>query len=749
MISSQKFFPLLFLLGWSICAHAQPSPTHNLNFTKLAERWDEAIPLGNAEIGALIWKKDNTLRYSLDCADLWDERKALDIEKHDFKWVQEQVFNNTYQNAQQWGDRPYDAIPYPTKLPAAAMTFDLAKLGTVKSNELNLADATNTIIFENGIRIQNFIHATKPIDYFEITGNNQELPLPNLIPHSYGASATDNGQQSVVEGQRLSRLGYQQGTLKEGNNYQIIHQPTYDKRFFEVLLVWKKVSADRIIGLWTVSDNQSAQLESSLERIEDGNFRKEHTAWWQNYWAQSSIRIPDPVLEKQYFLEMYKFGSAARKGAPAITLQAVWTADNGGLPPWKGDFHNDLNTQLSYWPGYTGNKLEEAASFTEWLWSIKDINKEFTKQYFKTEGLNVPGVLTLNGIPMGGWIQYSLSPTVSAWTAQHFYWQWKYSMDPEFLKNRAYPYIQDVATYLEQITTKRNGKRYLPISSSPEYNDNRIDAWFKDWTNFDLALVHYLFESAADISNAMGKKDEAQKWLKIRAEFPEFAQDQTGLLVAPGFPMEHSHRHMSPYMAIYPMGTLDINSAKDKPLIEKSLHHLDTLGTRAWVGYSFSWMAILHARGKNAESALDNLQKFANNFCSINSFHLNGDQKGGQFSNFTYRPFTLEGNFAFAQGIHELMIQSKQGYVELLAAIPNTWQDYSFENLRSEGGYLFSSKIVDGKIKQLKIKANHNGTLKLRVEKNLVNSAGKALKKANNYYHIPLKKGEEILFKEG
>ncbi|WP_371128712.1 glycoside hydrolase family 95-like protein [Sphingobacterium cellulitidis] len=95
------------------------------------------------------------------------------------------------------------------------------------------------------------------------------------------------------------------------------------------------------------------------------------------------------------------------------------------------------------------------------------------------------------------------------------------------------------------------------------------------------------------------------------------------------------------------------------------------------------------------------------------------------------------------------MIQSKQGYVELLPAIPNTWQDYSFENLRSEGGYLFSSEIVDGKIKQLKIKANHNGTLKLRVGKNLVNSAGKALKKADNYYHFSLKKGEEILLKEG
>ena len=738
----------LHFISLAMLSLGQPGPLHNLKFDKLADRWDEAIPLGNGQIGALIWKKDNTLRYSLDRADLWDERKALDIEKHDFKWVVEQVQNNTYKNAQEWGDRPYDAMPYPTKLPAAAMTFDLSKLGKVLSNELNLIDATHTIRFENGLSIKNFIHAAKPVGYFEITGIQGEVALPKLIPHTYAEEHSDSGQQSVVEGQKLSRLGYKQGTLKEGTNYQIIHQPTYEGRFYEVLLVWKKISSDRIIGLWTVSDNKTASLDESMSSIENGKFEEGHKTWWKNYWSQSNIRIPDPILEKQYYLEMYKFGSAARAGSPAITLQAVWTADNGGLPPWKGDFHNDLNTQLSYWPGYSGNRLAESASFTDWLWSIRDKNKAYTKQYFNVEGLNVPGVLTLNGIPMGGWIQYSLSPTVSAWTAQHFYWQWRYSMDSEFLKEKAYPYIHDVASYLEQITEMRNGRRYLPLSSSPEYNDNSIHAWFKDWTNFDLALVHYLFEAAAEVSKAMGKLEESSKWLKIRSQFPELAKDNSGLLVAVGHPMEHSHRHMSPYMAIYPLGTMDINNPEDKPIIQQSLKHLDELGTDSWVGYSFSWMASLHARGKNGDSALLNLQKFANNFCSINSFHLNGDQKGGQYSKFTYRPFTLEGNFAFAQGIHELMLQSKKGYVELFPALPSSWESLSFDNLRTEGGFLISAKRENKKLTSLKIKASEAGTINLRFEKGLVVSDGKALKKDNQNYVINLKKGEEIVLRE-
>jgi alpha-L-fucosidase 2 len=80
---------------------------------------------------------------------------------------------------------------------------------------------------------------------------------------------------------------------------------------------------------------------------------------------------------------MYKFGSAARKDAPPISLQAVWTADNGRLPPWKGDFHHDLNTQLSYWPSYSGNHLEEGIGYLNHLDSNKENYKRYTKRFLE------------------------------------------------------------------------------------------------------------------------------------------------------------------------------------------------------------------------------------------------------------------------------------------------------------------------------------------------------------------------------
>ena len=146
-----------------------------------------------------------------------------------------------------------------------------------------------------------------------------------------------------------------------------------------------------------------------------------HQNWWNIFYSRSSVTLPDKVIEKQYYNEIYKMGSISRKDSYPISLQSVWTADNGQLPPWKGDYHHDLNTQLSYWSFYTGNYLEESYGYLHTLWNQLKENKRYTKTYFGTEGLNVPGVCTLLGQPMGGWCQYSLGPTVSAWLSQHFY----------------------------------------------------------------------------------------------------------------------------------------------------------------------------------------------------------------------------------------------------------------------------------------------------------------------------------------
>src|SRR5690606_12529157 len=100
-------------------------------------------------------------------------------------------------------------------------------------------------------------------------------------------------------------------------------------------------------------------------------------------------------------------------------------------------------------------------------------------------------------------------------------------------------------------------------------------------------------------------------WQNVLNQLPDYEVNETGFTVAPGQNLNSSHRHMSQYMAIYPLALLDMNNADDKIVIENSLRRIEEMGSRGWVGYSFSWMASLYARAYEADNAVKQLQLFA------------------------------------------------------------------------------------------------------------------------------------------
>jgi len=363
---------LLIFIPFAITS-AQPTPSDNLQFDPLAKRWDEAMPLVNGMLGVLIWGKHNRLRLSLDRADIWDERKAVDLSTFDFKWVKQQVLKNDYEPVHQKGDAPYDDIAYPTKLPAAAIEFDISSFGNVLSNVLDITTALNTIKFQNGVVFNCYVHAMKQEGYFgfeNLASVQADKIMAAVTPHLIIPNYAGDNQiedDNTHAGEGLQKLGYEKGMVTKTESSVLYHQPTYDNHYYEVLIQWKKFPGNKLIGSWAISVDKPATLPMLNTKLKEPTGWDTHTNWWKNFWSRSSVNIPDTLLQKQYYLELYKLGCVANLGSPAITLQAVWTADNGSLPPWKGDFHNDLNTQLSYWPAYTANHLTEASTYTDWL----------------------------------------------------------------------------------------------------------------------------------------------------------------------------------------------------------------------------------------------------------------------------------------------------------------------------------------------------------------------------------------------
>lgn len=746
---------LLLILPFTSCTQEELPVTagkSDMVFPSLSTTWDEGIPLGNATVGALVWQRDSVLRFSLDRIDLWDLRPTDSISgpNNKFRWVMEQVRKGDYLPVQKKFDWPYDREPAPSKIPGAALEFHTTGFGKVKDVHLYLRNALCRTEWSNGTVLKTFVHASEPIGWF-VFENLPDAPAISIVPPQY-ESETSNGTEDPVTGQDLRRLGYRQGNIEKKENCITYHQQGWNGFYYDVNVRWEK-KGRKLYGVWSVTSSMTGQKASSetMDAMKRGVYSdfSSHNSYWKNFWNASSVSVPDSIIQRQYDQEMYRLGSVARKDSYPISLQAIWTADNGKLPPWKGDYHHDLNTQLSYWPVYKGNHLEEGMGYLNTLWNQREVYKKYTRTYFECEGMNIPGVCTLTGEPMGGWIQYSMSPTVSAWLSQHFYLHWKYSADKEFLTDRAYPFVHDVALFLEQITLlDSNGIRKLPISSSPEIFDNSLNAWFRTMTNYDLALIQFAFRAAEEMAGALGKDEEATHWKELYGQLPDYDLDADGALTfAKGFPYNASHRHFSHAMAIHPLGLLDYSQGeKARKIIDATLQKLKDNGPDWWCGYSYSWFANMSARAMKGEDARDALRTFAECFCLTNGFHANGDQSQSGKSKFTYRPFTLEGNFAFAAALQEMLMQSHTGKIHIFPALPNDWKDLSFEKLRAEGAFIVSASLRGGKLAHAEIMAEQGGTLQV------INSFGpeyqlkigdKYLQDTEGIWKVTLSKGEK------
>jgi alpha-L-fucosidase 2 len=754
-------FLMLFVVLNTLQLFSQPQTRHDLHSNALANTWDEGIPLGNGMVGALIWQKGNNLRISLDRADLWDLRpmKGLDRPEFTYEWIAGQVKKKDYAIVQKYFDSPYETEPAPTKIPGGALEFHIQNWGPIDHVHLSLKDAVGEVKWKNGTLLKTFVHATRPVGWFRFENLKNDFE-PDLVAPAYQGDVTSPG--GSVEGDELARLGYSQGEIIRDGNTIIYQQEGWGGFNYEIALTWRRINSSTVEGIWSISSQfprekltpkASSIVETTLERGYDSDL-KNHLVWWRQFWNQSAINIPDSLLEKQWYLEQYKFGSAARRGAPPISLQAVWTADNGRIPPWKGDFHHDLNTQLSYWPAYSGNHLEEALGYIDHMEKNKANYKRFTKLFFGTDGLAVPGVTTLEGTEMGGWTQYSLSPTVSAWLGHHYYLHWRYSMDRDFLREKAYPWISDVARHLEQVTViDEEGFRKLPISSSPEINNNDISAWFQQGTNYDLALMRFTFNAAAELATELGLQKEATHWQQLLKQFPEYSLSANNeLMFAPGLPYNESHRHFSHLMAIHPLSLIRWEDGeRSQTIINNTIKLLDKIGPDWWCGYSYSWLGNIKARAKDGEGAAKALEIFAKAFCLKNSFHVNGDQTKSGYSKFTYRPFTLEGNFAYAAGLQEMLLQSYAGFIEIMPAVPSDWKDISFDKLRAEGAFLVSAKRTDGDVVEIRIVAERGGQTKLKLPGKNWYVAKKRQARAKilpeGFLDVSFKRGGEIVMK--
>ncbi|MBN8458407.1 MAG: hypothetical protein J0M04_11285 [Verrucomicrobia bacterium] len=733
-----------------------PAPADNLRLNAPIESWDDAIPLGNGLMGGLLWGAGNTIRLSLDRGDLWDERTHGEKD-----WWKTNPWTKAAAGGDPW-DKYYNGVT-PTKLPGGRLEIRMPTGKNAARFELNLASAEGRVEFGDGSSLSAFYSAEKPIVLVRIPGVPEAL---DLLP----AGAGKEGNAGPSSGGAVSKLGYPAPQRGGEGAAKWFVQDGVDGFQYCVCVETKAVGNDTLLALAITSSNDFKPKHSPGESLRLARARcaaaitagydamlAPHAAWWRGFWGESAVNLPEASLQRYYRFARYLYGAGSRQGAPPIPLQGVWTADNGGLPPWKGDYHNDLNTQMTYIAYQGAGNFESGRSYLDYLTKLTPVFREFARDFYQTPGLSTPGVMSLGGQPLGGWGQYAMSPTMTAWNAHIFYLHWRYTGDDAFLRDRARPWCEEAGKCLAALLKPGpDGRLALPFSSSPEIHNNSNRAWLVPNSNYDLMCMKMLFLALVEMADATGDAAAAAKWAKLADGLGPFHATPDGeLMMDSKETLNESHRHLSNLMAIYPFNLITTEGGEnDRRMIRASVAKWDGLGTSQWCGYSWAWMSCLRARVGDAEAALRHYDVFVRAFVTRNGFHVNGDQTRSGYSSMTYRPFTLEGNFIAMQSVHEMLLQSwsptpgklDTGIIRLFPATAWRWHDVSFTDLRAEGGHRVSAKRAKNATVWFRITAGKDGMVRLRDNfggrSPRWTPAGITVKKSGDIYEITLQRGQ-------
>lgn len=681
-----------------------------LKFNKTIKVWDEALPMGNGDLGCLIWNKSHKLRFSIDKAGIWDCSGAPENQEgFTYDNLKRLIKEKRQKEINQIFDDCYSKTT-PTKLPTGKLILDLGVRKNIVSS-LNLTSAEATLTVGN-IILKSFIHAEEDYGLISINKSNVKTTLDKPNYAIKGVRQFKFSSKGIS--QSLKNLSYDRAEfhkdIKDNVQIEYFIQPTNDS--FYGIFVAKKQDENSTLISYTAGLSPEKNFEKEINTVinavnigYDKAFTS-HKSWWKNYFEKSTICLPDKELEYNWYFNNYLLASCSRKGKYPMPLQGVWTADNNNLPPWKGDYHHDLNTQMSYTSYLKANHIQEGESYIDYLLSLAQVGRDFAKKYYGVSGLCLPSVMDIQGHALGGWAQYSLSPTNQLWLCLIMIRHYHYVGSLDYLKDTLFPYLSEVGEFIMNLLEEKDGCYRLPLSTSPEIHDNTLKSWLTPNSNYDLALMRAFMQEMSNLSEELSLTDKKSYWTEALSKMENLAVNKDNvLMISKDFTLNESHRHLSHCMSIYPLMTLPYTQ-ENKMIIDSTISSLENLGIGYWVGYTFGWMSNLYAVQNNGDKAYAMIKDFFTNYCTDNGFHCNGDHRKKTACNFKYRHFTLEGNFLATDAINNMLLYSEKYGLKLFPAIPKNWENVSFENFCGYGGLTVSAKMLNGKITYIKITAS-------------------------------------------
>ncbi|MDH7463198.1 glycoside hydrolase family 95 protein [Chitinophagaceae bacterium 26-R-25] len=734
--------------------------------------WLKALPLGNGYIGAMVFGDVNKERIQLSEKSLWSGSRGENDNPDASKYISEirsLLFAGKYKEATELTNKTQICrgvgsgqgnggdVPYGCSQTLGDLWIDFGKDAAYK-NYYRALDLINGIAItkyeQNRIVYTREAFASYPEKALIIrltASKPRSLSFTITMDRPERFTTTAAGGRLVMTGALSNGKGgagmkytsfavplLTGGSLKNAGNKLIVSNAT------AVTIIVTASTNYRLHYPDYINSHYRAELETITKNVLLKNYqtlRQNHIKDFSSCMLRSTLEldsnagsnIPTNELldrnnktkdELALYSLYYQYGrylllSSSRKGSLSANLQGIWV--NKIQTPWNGDYHIDINVQMNYWPAEVTNLSDCHMPLINLIESLVEPGSGTAKIQYNMHGWCVHPITNVWGYTSPGeQPTWGMHVGATAWLCQHLWEHYAFTNDTQYLQ-RVWPVMEEACRFYFDWLVKdpKTGKLVSGPATSPENTfiaTGGTKAQMSMGPSHDQEVIFNLFTNTI----------KAEKVLQIKGveDFMNRLQETVSQLARPGIgsdgrlmewsqefkEVDPQHRHVSHLWGLYPGNEISDYNTPD--LAEAARRSLETRGDGG-NGWSLAWKIDFWARLHDGDHALQLLNNLLRPTTEMGTLY---DKGGGSYYNLfdACPPFQIDGNFGATAGIAEMLLQSQQGFIELLPALPHNWHTGSVTGLCARGAFVVDIKWSNGELSNVLLHARKGGSVTLR-----------------------------------